>query len=35
MDLQSPRLELAQRWLHLCQQADVWGDVSRTGVEPL
>ena len=35
MDLQSPRLELAQRWLHLCQQADVWGDVSRTGIEPL
>jgi len=35
MDLQSPRLELAQHWLHLCQQADVWGDVSRTGIEPL
>jgi ABC-type molybdate transport system substrate-binding protein len=35
MDLQSPRLELAQRWLQLCQQADVWGDVSRTGIEPL
>ena len=35
MDQQSPRLELAQRWLHLCQQADVWGDVSRTGIEPL
>jgi ABC-type molybdate transport system substrate-binding protein len=35
MDQQSPRLELGQRWLHLCQQADVWGDVSRTGIEPL
>jgi molybdate transport system substrate-binding protein len=35
MDLQSPRLEHAQRWLHLCQQAHVWGDVSRTGIEPL
>ena len=35
MDQQSPRLELAQRWLHQCQQADVWGDVSRTGIEPL
>ena len=35
MDLQSPRLELAQRWLQLCKQADVWGDVARTGIEPL
>ena len=35
MDLQSPRLELAQRWLQLCQQADVWGDGARTGIEPL
>ena len=35
MDQQSPRLELAHRWLHLCQQADVWGDASRTGIEPL
>jgi YebC/PmpR family DNA-binding regulatory protein len=35
MDLQSPRLGHAQRWVNLCQQADVWGDVSRTGIEPL
>jgi molybdate transport system substrate-binding protein len=35
MDLQSPRLGQAQRWVHLCQQAQVWGDVSRTGIEPL
>ena len=35
MDLQSPRLEHGQRWLQLCQQADVWGDASRTGIEPL
>jgi hypothetical protein len=35
MDEQSPRLCHVQRWVHLCQQADVWGDVSRTGVEPL
>ena len=35
MDLQSPRLGQAQRWVYLCQQVDVWGDVSRTGIEPL
>ena len=35
MDLQSPRLGQAQRWVHLCQQVDVWGDVSLTGIEPL
>jgi ABC-type molybdate transport system substrate-binding protein len=35
MDLQSPRLDLAQRWVQLCQQAHMWGDVSRTGIEPL
>ena len=35
MDVQSPRLGLAQRWVQMCQQADVWGDVSRTGIEPL
>ena len=35
MDMQSPRLGLAQRWVQMCQQADVWGDVSRTGIEPL
>ena len=35
LDLQSPRLGPAQAWVHVCQQADVWGDVSRTGVEPL
>ena len=35
MDQQSPRLEHGQRWLQLCQQADVWGDASRTGIEPL
>jgi molybdate transport system substrate-binding protein len=35
MDLQSPRLGQAQRWVHLCQQAQVWGDVSLTGIEPL
>ena len=35
MDEQSPRLCHAQRWVQMCQQADVWGDVSRTGIEPL
>ena len=35
MDEQSPRLCHAQRWVQICQQADVWGDVSRTGIEPL
>jgi hypothetical protein len=35
MDVQSPRLGLAQRWVHMCQQADVWDEVSRTGIEPL
>ena len=35
MDMQSPRLGLAQRWVKLCQRADVWGDVSLTGIEPL
>lgn len=35
LDLQSPRLGPAQAWVHVCQQADVWGDVSRTGIEPL
>ena len=35
MDVQSPRLGLAQRWVQMCQQADVWGEVSRTGIEPL
>jgi hypothetical protein len=35
MDMQSPRLGLAQRWVQMCQQADVWGEVSRTGIEPL
>lgn len=35
LDLQSPRLGPAQAWVHVCQQADVWGDALRTGVEPL
>jgi len=35
MDMQSPRWGPAQRWVQLCQQADVWGDVSSTGIEPL
>ena len=35
MDEQSPRLCHAQRWVQMCQQTDVWGDVSRTGIEPL
>ena len=35
MDVQSPRLGLAQRWVELCQQTQIWGDVARTGIEPL
>jgi len=35
LDPQSPRSVLAQRWALICQQDDVWGEVSRTGIEPL